>query len=421
MTEQRSASRSGADIPAAPVTRPLSRWAGSGGLPRFTGAPPTGPPARPPRVPVASDATTDAGRNPWERFGWLMRAVWLVFLIYPLISVFQSERGPVVETIGVGLIMVFVVVYLGGMGALDKREERGEGRRRLSLLLLLALCALALLTATIIGLNALGFVPFILSFTMFVLPLRWAFVSAVFGVAFTMLLPWALGVFDEWWSFGLIVFSVVVATGLVRVAIEQGERYEQVRDRLAVVDERERVARDVHDVLGHSLTVVTLKAELAERLVDLDPDRAKAELAEIQQLTRQALAEIRETVGGLRVARLDHELASARAALAAAGIATNLPAVEEHDITVVDPRHRSVLAWVLREAITNVVRHSDADACTVELQTHGLRVADDGRGLGGRPEGNGIRGLRERVEMAGGRLSYATGPDGHGTTLEVTM
>ena len=95
--------------------------------------------------------------------------------------------------------------------------------------------------------------------------------------------------------------------------------------------------------------------------------------------------------------------------------------MEEHDITVVDPRHRSVLAWVLREAITNVVRHSDADACTVELQTHGLRVADDGRGLGGRPEGNGIRGLRERVEMAGGRLAYATGPDGHGTTLEVTM
>ena len=109
-----------------------------------------------------------------------------------------------------------------------------------------------------------------------------------------MLLPWALGQFEQWWSFGLIVFSVVVATGLVRIAIEQGERYEQVSDRLAVVAERERVARDVHDVLGHSLTVVTLKAELAERLVDLDPERARAELAEIQVLTRRALAEIRE-------------------------------------------------------------------------------------------------------------------------------
>lgn len=350
-----------------------------------------------------------------------MRAVWLVFLIYPLISVFQSGRGALVEILGVISVAVFVVVYLGGMGALDKREERGEDRGRLSVLLLVALCALALLTGTIIGLNALGFMPFILSFTMFVLPIRWAFVSAVVGVALTMLLPWALGEFDEWWSFGLIVFSVVVATGLVRVAIEQGERYEQVRDRLAVVDERERVARDVHDVLGHSLTVVTLKAELAERLVDLDPDRAKAELVEIQQLTRQALAEIRETVGGLRVARLDHELASARAALAAAGIASNLPDDADPDITIVDPRHRAVLAWVLREAVTNVVRHSDADACSIELGSNVLTVADDGRGREGRPEGNGIRGLRERVEAAGGQLSYAAGSDGHGTTLEVTM
>ena len=89
---------------------------------------------------------------------------------------------------------------------------------------------------------------------------------------------------------------------------------------LALVAERERVARDVHDVLGHSLTVVTVKAELAERLVDLDPERAKAELAEIQTLSRQALAEIRATVGGLRAARLGDELASARTALAGAGI-----------------------------------------------------------------------------------------------------
>jgi two-component system sensor histidine kinase DesK len=88
---------------------------------------------------------------------------------------------------------------------------------------------------------------------------------------------------------------------------------------------------------------------------------------------------------------------------------------------VVDPRHRTVLAWVLREAVTNVVRHSDADECWVELATNRLTVRDDGRGLGERPEGNGIRGLRERVEAAGGRLSIETGPQGHGTVLEVTL
>ncbi|MEP7333782.1 MAG: sensor histidine kinase, partial [Terracoccus sp.] len=406
MTDQQSQRRrreARPDTKDTPVARTVTRWAGSArpvDEPNATGAPSAGPSPWPPRPPVVKHAEPDADRNPWERFGWVMRGVWLVFLIYPLISVFQSGRRPVVEVLGVSLVAAFIAVYLGGMAALDKREERGQDRGRFALLLLVALCAIPLVTSSIIGLNALGFMPFILSFTMFSLPVRWSFVTAVVGVALTMLVPWAFGAFDEWWSFGLIVFSVVVATGLVRVAIEQGERYEQVRDRLAVVDERERVARDVHDVLGHSLTVVTLKAELAERLVDLDPQRAKAELAEIQQLTRQALAEIRETVGGLRVARLDQELASARAALAAAGIASNLPDKGEHDIAVVDPRHRSVLAWVLREAITNVVRHSDADACTVVLQSHGLRVVDDGRGLGGRPEGNGIRGLRERVEMA---------------------
>lgn len=373
------------------------------------------------RSTVVDNSTSDAGRNPWERFGWLMRAIWLVFLIYPLIAVFQSGRGAVVEVLGVALVVAFIVFYLGGMGALDRREECGKPQTRLVAVLLAVLCGIPLVTSSIIGLAALGFMPFILSFTMFVLPVRWAFITALIGVAITMALPWALGEFEEWWSFGLIVLSVAVATGLVRVSIEQGERYTQVRDQLAVVDERERVARDVHDVLGHSLTVVTLKAELAERLVDLDPDRARAELAEIQTLTRQALAEIRETVGGLRVARLDHELDSARAALTAAGIASNLTSESEPDIAVVDPRHRAVFAWVLREAITNVVRHSDADECRIELAGNALKVIDDGRGRGDRPEGNGIRGLRERVEAAGGTLAYATGPQGHGTILEVTM
>jgi two-component system sensor histidine kinase DesK len=198
---------------------------------------------------------------------------------------------------------------------------------------------------------------------------------------------------------------------------DRGHQYEAMSRELALVEERERVARDVHDVLGHSLTVVTVKAELAERLVDLDPARAKAELAEIQALSRQALAEIRATVGGLRGARLGDELASARTALAGAGIEAHVPA----DPAAVDPRHRIVLAWVLREATTNVVRHSDADECWVELDTNRLTVRDDGRGIDARPEGNGIRGLRERVEAAGGALTLTTGPDGHGTVLEVTL
>ena len=154
-----------------------------------------------------------------------------------------------------------------------------------------------------------------------------------------------------------------------------------------------------------------------ERLLEADPARARAELAEIQSLTRQALAEIRATVSGLRVARLADELAAAQAALDGAGIEADLPV----DPSVVDPRHRIVLAWVLREAVTNVVRHSGATRCVVELGTDRLRVCDDGRGLGRSAPGNGLRGARERVSTAGGTLTVRPGPEGRGTLVEVQL
>ena len=193
---------------------------------------------------------------------------------------------------------------------------------------------------------------------------------------------------------------------------DRGEDYERMSRDLAIVEERERVARDVHDVLGHSLTVVTVKAELAERLVDLDPERAKGELAEIQALSRQALAEIRATVGGLRVARLGDELASARTALAGAGIEAHVP----DDPGAVDPRHRTVLAWVLREATTNVVRHSDADACWVELDDEpARRSATTAAASAGDPRATAYAGcVRGSGPREGGsrsrRARRATGP-----------
>ena len=365
---------------------------------------------------------TDAGverkpvRNPWERYGWVVRGVWLVFLVFPVLSL-VTEPHPLWQVLlGLALVAVFAVAYVRGSQNLE-RMRRGRASTRWAAFYLLVLLGCTVGTAPIIGPASLGFLPFVVAFGMFALPLLWA--MAV-GVAST-LVAGAAAMFsspDEGtWSVAIIVFAVGVMTGGVRLVSDRGEDYERMSRDLAIVEERERVARDVHDVLGHSLTVVTVKAELAERLVDLDPDRAKAELLEIQALSRQALAEIRATVGGLRVARLGDELASARAALAGAGIEGHVP----DDPGVVDPRHRTVLAWVLREATTNVVRHSDADTCWVELAPNGLTVRDDGRGLGGRPEGNGIRGLRERVGAAGGRLTIGSGDEGHGTVLEVTL
>ena len=368
-------------------------------------------------VPGAPAADPAPGRNPWERFGWVVQSVWLVFLVFPVIAIVSSGLPLWQVVLGLALVLTFAVVYGLGAQHLQRLHRRcaPTQRRGVGYLVVLVGCAVGLVP--LIGAGSLSFLPFIVSFGMFALPLAWSIALGIACVAVATAVAVFVDPDEGTWVVAIIVFAVGAMTGAVRLMTDRGEDYERISRDLAIVEERERVARDVHDVLGHSLTVVTVKAELAERLVDLDPERAKGELAEIQALSRQALAEIRATVGGLRVARLGDELASARTALAGAGIEGHVP----DDPSAVDPRHRTVLAWVLREATTNVVRHSDADACWVELESNRLTVRDDGRGLGERPEGNGIRGLRERVEAAGGQLSIETGPEGHGTLLEVVL
>lgn len=170
--------------------------------------------------PRESGEQTGAGRHPWERFGWLMRTVWLVFLIYPLLAIVGSPR-PVPARVGAVLALVaFVVVYVRGMAWMDDREREMLPFGRTPVLLLSGLVLLAAGTAPVIGLSALGFVPFILSFAMFALPVPWAFALAGLGIACSFGLPTLLGEFAGWWSFGLIVVSVVVATGVVRLVSE---------------------------------------------------------------------------------------------------------------------------------------------------------------------------------------------------------
>lgn len=362
----------------------------------------------------ASDPAPET--NPWERFGWLMRGVWLVFLVYPLTAIVQADVPALARVGAVVLVVGFVVLYLVGAARIDRLDSRGRPTFWPSVLLIVALLVLAGGTATVIGLGALGFVPFVLSFAMFALPLAWAFGVCAAGIAATAVLSWVYAG-ETSWSFVIVVVAVVVATGLIRLVLDRGIEYDRVRGELSLVNERERVARDVHDVLGHSLTVVTVKAELASRLIDIDTERARAELADIERLSRQALAEIRATVGGLRIARLGDEIDSARTALEGAGIAVDVPG----DPSAVDPRHRTVVAWVLREAVTNVVRHSHASRCQIMLDPDRLVVSDDGRGLDGHAEGNGLRGVRERVVAAGGTLTLGPSTGGRGTRMEVQL
>lgn len=174
----------------------------------------------------------------------------------------------------------------------------------------------------------------------------------------------------------------------------------QVAD-LAAERERSRVARDVHDILGHSLTVITVKAELAGRLLDAGSPAARDEIAQIEQLARGALADVRTTVHGYRGVSISGELAAARAALESAGVSADLPGTTEQ----VPADRRELAGWVVREAVTNVIRHSGAGVCRVRLDGRSIEVADDGRGPSSAAStGSGLTGLRERVETAGARL-----------------
>lgn len=181
--------------------------------------------------------------------------------------------------------------------------------------------------------------------------------------------------------------------------------------RRAVGEERMRFARDLHDVLGHSLQAVALRAELAERLLDRDPGRVAKELAEIQKMARGAVQEVRDVVRGYRVTSLRTELDGATAVLRAAGIACETPSLPDEL-----PRHvHETLGWVAREAVTNVLRHSGATRCRMTLRADGadarLEIVNDGarRSEG---VGSGLAGLRERLAAVGGRLQSGLIADG---------
>ena len=169
--------------------------------------------------------------------------------------------------------------------------------------------------------------------------------------------------------------------------------------RLAAENERSRIARDLHDLLGHSLTTITVKAGLARRIGTSDPARALVEMGEVEALARRALADVRAAVANYREVTLAAELATGKELLRAAGVAADLPSA----VDVVDDRHQELFGWVLREGLTNVVRHAHATSCAVLLSTSSVEILDDG--VGGQPlSGDGLAGLRQRVAAAGGRV-----------------
>jgi two-component system sensor histidine kinase DesK len=375
-------------------------------------------------APEGTVPSDDVARPP-GRFGWLFAAVWLYFLYQPLGTAWTSSAALPWRVVGVAALLLFAAGFIWFFVRL--RSRRGFARPPAASVwpVLAAWLLLLALTTPAAGEDAVAGLIYVGVAAVMALPRREG-LSVVGGLAVLVLvLPLVV---PGWRQLGDFLPSLLLgcfaAFGIGQV-IERNAQLARAREQLvdlAVTRERERMGRDVHDIHGHSLTVITVKAELAGRLLETLPadpavDRVRAEVTDVERLAREALADVRATVSGTREVSLTGELAAARSALAAAGIRVDLPGA----VDVVPARHRELFAWALREGVTNVVRHSGASWCGVQLTARHVEVRDDGRGPGERQGGgNGLAGLRARAAKSGAVVEVGRAPEG-GFLLRVVV
>jgi two-component system, NarL family, sensor histidine kinase DesK len=344
----------------------------------------------------------------WTPYAWLFYLP--TFLIEPVIRTRLGLAGPLYWTATVIGLVIFLVSYFRGFWV--------RGDRLLGIIALQTALAVAF---TPINTGAGVLYVYAASFAGYVGRPRLA-LRLIAGIAVIAAL---MGLLTQpplyYW---VVSIGITLLVGGVNLHFaETGVAQRKLRlahdeiEHLAAVAERERIARDLHDVLGHTLSLIVLKAELAVRLADqAELQRAAIEMRDVEQVARRTLREVREAIRGYR-ATLGEEIDRARALLKAAGI--------EHQIDVasvaLDVTTEETLALVLREAVTNVVRHARAShfRAGLRIDERGvvLDVEDDGRGPGA-PEGSGLRGMRERVEAHGGSVER---PPGAGMRLRVVM
>ncbi len=355
-----------------------------------------------------------SGRGGFMRY--VFPGLWLVYLAQTVSGVDKHSHGGRAVA-GYVIVAAFVVVYLVALPA-----AWSENRRRswtlwvLACLLFAAELPFAHEDATVmcIYIAVLSVALIGLSNRERLFPLLAAIgIAATFGP--TLVRSWHAG---AQYGNGLAVILVGLAMfgffSIIRSNAELAAARSEVA-RLAAENERSRIARDLHDLLGHSLTTITVKAGLARRLAERgDNERAAVEIAGVEELSRRSLADVRAAVSGYRDVALIGELASAREVLRAAGIDARLPGA----VDVVDVDLHELFGWVVREGVTNVVRHARAGTATITFGANWIEIVDDGRG-GPAAAGNGLNGLRERVAAYGGSTEAGGCPQGWRLRVEV--
>ncbi|WP_191842331.1 sensor histidine kinase [Catellatospora chokoriensis] len=371
--------------------------------------------------PPGSAASRGAKRR-GQRRGALFAALWL-WPMAPAIHAVLVGQVAAPLAAGVGLaafITLYLFVVVQGFSTTNQPSLRNQG-----LLALVTVIGVAL--AAVYGGQPGGWLGLVLylaaaGVALYALPVAYLWLGAM--VAVQVLLGMLHG--EPGREIGESVFNTIMAGALIMVVrrmmrlIRELSATREELARAAVESERLRFARDLHDLLGHSLSLIVVKAEVVRRTAGRDADAAAREAAEIEQIGRTALAEVRQAVTGYRARAFAAELATAGAALADAGIEPTLRTTADPLPIAVD----DAFAWAVREAATNVIRHSGAGSCVIALSRTDhwqLEVRDDGRGIpADASPGNGLRGLAERLALVGGTLSTVD-LSGGGFVLRATV
>ncbi|HEX3002878.1 MAG TPA: histidine kinase [Angustibacter sp.] len=359
-----------------------------------------------------------------RRFGIVFAAVWLAFLVDPVQEALSrgSYRSPAgrLGLLALLALLAFAATYLATFAWIRGRRQRGELAVPLgkAVALLATMTALMVVASVAVGQSGTACSVFIAVVAVMLLPAWPAIGVSAALIAANELTARLVPGWSEQPSVSFAIATAAFAMwGVQQLMVRNLEllKAQQLNARLAIEEERGRFARDLHDILGHSLTVITVKAELAGRLMDVDVERARAEVAELERLSRDALVDVRRAVQGYREITLPGELARAREALRTAGIEAQLPSSTDE----VESDLRDLFAWAVREGVTNTVRHSRARRCTVTLASRSMTVLDDGDGpAADSPPGHGLDGLRERAAKVGATVVTRGGAP-RGFVLEV--